>query len=177
MRVRNLVVLLIALSLVGALVLFAADVKAPTKALVFKGKPKESPLDQFTPPKSLDDIFTGGSPRGAREITGGAENPAGMESSFFNDPRFNGPQEAVPYDPAKGFQGLDAKFAADKNAKTLSEALAKARKGDDSTLGMGRAAVDSDLIKLLMAYGAFGGMSAGALATLDAQKNAQKPGM
>ncbi len=45
MRVRNLVVLLIALSLVGALVLFAADVKAPTKALVFKGKPKDVPFD------------------------------------------------------------------------------------------------------------------------------------
>jgi len=113
----------------------------------FKGKPKESPLDQFTPPKSLDDIFTGGSPRGAREITGGAENPAGMESSFFNDPRFNGPQEAVPYNPESGFGGLDAKFAADKNARTLSEALAKRAKppGYDDWSPEWRAAYDKGL--------------------------------
>jgi hypothetical protein len=41
MRIRTLFCLLVALALVGTLVLMAADAKAPTKALVFKGKPKD----------------------------------------------------------------------------------------------------------------------------------------
>lgn len=45
MRVRNLFLLLIAISLIGALVLFAADVKAPAKPLIFKGKPKDVSFD------------------------------------------------------------------------------------------------------------------------------------
>lgn len=45
MRIRNLLILLIALSLVGALVLVAADMKAPTKPLIFKGKPKNVSFD------------------------------------------------------------------------------------------------------------------------------------
>lgn len=126
----------------------------------FKGKPKESPLDQFTPPKSLDDIFTGGSPRGPRELTGGSQNPAGMDGSAFN---LNTPE--VPYDPAKGFQGIDAKFAADKNARTLSEAVAKARKGQP---------VDPDTLSLLLAYGAASGMGSALWAQ---QAHQQQPGM
>jgi c(7)-type cytochrome triheme protein len=45
MRVRNYVVALLSFLLVGALVLFAADVKAPTKPLIFKGKPKDVSFD------------------------------------------------------------------------------------------------------------------------------------
>jgi hypothetical protein len=45
MRIRNLLILLIAISLVGTLVLFAADAKAPTKPLIFKGKPKDVSFD------------------------------------------------------------------------------------------------------------------------------------
>jgi c(7)-type cytochrome triheme protein len=45
MRVRNLLLLLIAISLVGTLVLFAADAKAPAKPLIFKGKPKDVSFD------------------------------------------------------------------------------------------------------------------------------------
>lgn len=41
MRVRNLVVILFSFLLVGAAMLFAADAKAPTKPLIFKGKPKD----------------------------------------------------------------------------------------------------------------------------------------
>jgi hypothetical protein len=139
-----------------------------------KGK-KASPLDQFTPPTSIDDIFTGGAPRGARELSGGVEYPAGLNSSFMNDPRFNGAgvQDPVPYTEGQGFGGLDARMAQAKNKQTLSDALAKAKGGDKppTLLGMGGGApADSDLLKLLMAYGAFGGMSAGALATIDGQK-------
>ena len=45
MRLRNLLVLLIAISLVGTLVLFAADVKPPAKPLIFKVKPKDVSFD------------------------------------------------------------------------------------------------------------------------------------
>ena len=45
MRIRNVVILLIALSLVGALVIFAADAKAPAKPIIFKGKPKDVSFD------------------------------------------------------------------------------------------------------------------------------------
>lgn len=124
-----------------------------------KGK-KASPLDQFTPPTSLDDIFTGGTPRGPREITGGSQNPGAMEGSFFHDPRFAGPQDAVPYTEGQGFGGLDARLGKPKGP---------------TELGAGMPA--DDLLKLLASYGAFGGMSAGALATLEAQKQAKKPGM
>jgi c(7)-type cytochrome triheme protein len=41
MRVRNIVVTFFSFLLVGALMLFAADVKPPTKPLIFKGKPKD----------------------------------------------------------------------------------------------------------------------------------------
>ncbi len=41
MRVRNLLVCFISFLLVAALALFAADAKAPTKPLIFKGKPKD----------------------------------------------------------------------------------------------------------------------------------------
>lgn len=108
------------------------------------GKPfaPRNPLDQFTPPTSIDDIFTGGAPRGPRELSGGPTNPAGLDGSAFN---LNTPE--VPYDPARGFGGLDAKFAADKNAKTLSEALAKRAKppGYDDWSPEWRAAYDKGL--------------------------------
>lgn len=123
-------------------------------------KAPANPLDQFTPPTSLDDIFTGGSPRGPREITGGSQNPGAMEGSFFHDPRFAGPQDAVPYTEGQGFGGLDARLGKPKGP---------------TELGAGMPA--DDLLKLLASYGAFGGMSAGALATLEAQKQAKKPGM
>jgi c(7)-type cytochrome triheme protein len=45
MRVRNLVVALLSFLLVGALMLFAADVKPPSKPLIFKGKPKDVSFD------------------------------------------------------------------------------------------------------------------------------------
>jgi c(7)-type cytochrome triheme protein len=45
MRVRNLVLALLSFMLVGALMLFAADAKAPTKPLIFKGKPKDVSFD------------------------------------------------------------------------------------------------------------------------------------
>lgn len=45
MRVRNLLILLIAISLAGTLVLFAADATAPAKPLIFKGKPKDVSFD------------------------------------------------------------------------------------------------------------------------------------
>lgn len=45
MRVRNPVVALISTVVVGALMMFAADVKAPTKPLTFKGKPKDVSFD------------------------------------------------------------------------------------------------------------------------------------
>lgn len=126
-----------------------------------------NPLDQFTPPTTLDDIFTGGAPRGPRELSGGTEYPAGLDSSFMNDPRFNGAgvQDPVPYDPAKGFGGLDARFASDKNAKTLSEALAKARKGEP---------IDPDTLALLLSYGAASGMGSALWAQ---QAHQQQPGM
>ena len=54
------------------------------------------------------------------------------------------------------------------NIRSVNAAFDPANAGKPTLLGMG--AGDSDLIKLLMSYGAFGGMSAGALATLEAQK-------
>jgi hypothetical protein len=217
----------------------------------------------------------GYAPRGPRELTGGSQNPAGLEGNYFNA---NTPD--VPYVEGQGFQGADARMAQAKNRNTLAEALAKAKGGDKpptilgmgapfegkggmmqrieqalndsknipdgaegarqldrirgriseditknasaedlrdlfakkyalwdlhggqksqlykritgkkvdpdwsntdiedalkehvmgTNLGAGSPTMDSDLLKLLMAYGAFGGMSAGALATIDGQK-------
>lgn len=45
MRVSKFVVALISFLLIGALMLIAADLKAPTKALIFKGKPKDVAFD------------------------------------------------------------------------------------------------------------------------------------
>jgi c(7)-type cytochrome triheme protein len=45
MRVRNSVLAFLSFLLVGALMLFAADVKPPTKPLIFKGKPKDVSFD------------------------------------------------------------------------------------------------------------------------------------
>ena len=45
MRVRNLAVSFVSFLLVGTLMPFAADVKPPTKPLIFKGKPKDVSFD------------------------------------------------------------------------------------------------------------------------------------
>lgn len=71
---------------------------------VFKGKqaPAANPLDQFTPPTSLDDIFTGG-PRTPRADTGPLD-PRQPEG-----PAFNASTPEVGYD-GQGFTGLDARL-------------------------------------------------------------------
>jgi c(7)-type cytochrome triheme protein len=52
MRVRNLVVTLLSLLLVGALVLFA-QMKPPAKPLIFKGKPKDVSFDHASHLKAI----------------------------------------------------------------------------------------------------------------------------
>jgi hypothetical protein len=77
----------------------------------------------------------------------------------------------VKRDEGAGVKPVDTTLVFDpKNVRSRYAAFDPDNIDKPSLLGMGRAAVDSDLIKLLMAYGAFGGMSAGALATIDGQK-------
>jgi hypothetical protein len=53
MRIQSLLTVTLACCLTGALGIQAAEVKAPTKPLIFKGKPKDVPFDHTSHVKSM----------------------------------------------------------------------------------------------------------------------------